>query len=155
MTTSSQTRNPPSFQPQLCLSPRHVPPREDTDMLYLHHFFSQPPKSCLICALLSTGWKQRGMGTGILLLNSVGQAHIPVNGFWPSEELVRKVRSYQWGQLPNTHAKPEVKVITVLSTSVFLRRYSCTSYYLNLAILVAWCFLSFVNIVKMHFYLTN
>lgn len=37
--------------------------------------------------------------------------------------------------MPNTHAKPEVKIITVLSTSVF---------YLNPAILIAWCFLSFL-----------
>lgn len=122
-----------------CLQDRLVSPlREDTDVLHLHRFFRQPPKSCLICALLSTGWKQTGLGTGILLLNSVGQAHIPVNSFWPSEELVREVRNYRWGWLPNTRAKPEVKVTMVLSTSVFLTtRYSCTSYYLNPAVLVA------------------
>lgn len=118
-TAISQTRNPPSFQPQPCLALRHAPLREGTDLLYLH-----PSKSCRMRALLGTGWKQRGQDTGILLLNSAGQAPITV----PPEELVREVRSYQRGRLPNAHVIPEVNVITVLSTSVFLTiRYSCTS----------------------------
>jgi len=114
-------------------------------MLYLHQFSSQPSQSCLIWAWLGTGWQQSSLDTGRLLLNSVGQARIPVNGFWLSEEVVREARSYRGGQLPNAHAPCEVKVITVLSTSAFLTiGYSCASYYLNPAILVARCFLSFL-----------